>query len=596
MNRRRRKVWQALLCLTVGIGTIGTAFRAVAARPTLISALPQQQGNQLIVNGQTFAGAWRQWIDPSTGQPAIALSDSAWMRAIGGDLLDNSSPTQQPIQWFTSTPLTVPVQLSPTARLLNLTQAIRQWGWQVQAQGGTLALRTPTATVQAVRLGQQPWGRRLVLTLDRPTPWTMAKLTNSRTGRTDREFSLQLDATLSPAVLQGFAAKPGTGLKSLKLTPNQGQLTVQGTIEGTFHPAVWTTDNPPRLVVDLRQSPLKSRRIVWAPGLEWRESVIPYGESQFPVTWLAINPRQPGLKIQPIWGNPTGILGIDPLVTMSQRNQVLAAINAGFFSRDRQSPLGAIRRDGVWVSSPILGRGAIGWSPQGAFKVGRLMLQETLITRSGRALPLASSNSGYPQKGIARYTSAWGSAYSPLLQNEQVITVVNQQVQSIRPSQPNLAFPIPSNGFLLVLRAIAPDAELSPGMQVQYQARTTLPAFENLPNIVGGGPLLVQDGQIVENTLAEQFSPTFAQQAADRSGIGQTADGTVVLAVTHNRIGGAGPTLREWAYVMRSLGAVNALNLDGGSSTALYLGGQLLDRHPVTAARVHNAIGIFIQP
>jgi len=47
---------------------------------------------------------------------------------------------------------------------------------------------------------------------------------------------------------------------------------------------------------------------------------------------------------------------------------------------------------------------------------------------------------------------------------------------------------------------------------------------------------------------------------------------------------------------MQQLGAVNALNLDGGSSTTLYLGGQLLDRLPRTAARVHNGIGVFLQP
>jgi exopolysaccharide biosynthesis protein len=41
------------------------------------------------------------------------------------------------------------------------------------------------------------------------------------------------------------------------------------------------------------------------------------------------------------------------------------------------------------------------------------------------------------------------------------------------------------------------------------------------------------------------------------------------------------------------LGAIDALNLDGGSSTGLYLGGQLLDRSPYTAARVHNGLGIF---
>ncbi|MCY7285765.1 MAG: phosphodiester glycosidase family protein, partial [Cyanobacteria bacterium CAN_BIN43] len=74
------------------------------------------------------------------------------------------------------------------------------------------------------------------------------------------------------------------------------------------------------------------------------------------------------------------------------------------------------------------------------------------------------------------------------------------------------------------------------------------------------------------------------------------ATGTLMLVAVHNRLGGAGPTLREAAQIMLQLGAIDALNLDGGSSTTLYLGGQLLDRIPSTAARVNNGIGVFIRP
>lgn len=106
----------------------------------------------------------------------------------------------------------------------------------------------------------------------------------------------------------------------------------------------------------------------------------------------------------------------------------------------------------------------------------------------------------------------------------------------------------------------------------------------------------MSNGQVVLNAKAEEFRPPFDTQSAPRSGIGQTADGTILLAAVHNRVGGPGPTLKEWALIMQRLGSVNALNLDGGSSTSLYLGGQLLDRHPVTAARVQNGIGVFWQP
>jgi exopolysaccharide biosynthesis protein len=45
---------------------------------------------------------------------------------------------------------------------------------------------------------------------------------------------------------------------------------------------------------------------------------------------------------------------------------------------------------------------------------------------------------------------------------------------------------------------------------------------------------------------------------------------------------------------MAQLGSVDALNLDGGSSSSLYLGGRLINRHPRTAARVNNGLGLFL--
>jgi exopolysaccharide biosynthesis protein len=45
---------------------------------------------------------------------------------------------------------------------------------------------------------------------------------------------------------------------------------------------------------------------------------------------------------------------------------------------------------------------------------------------------------------------------------------------------------------------------------------------------------------------------------------------------------------------MLQLGSTDALNLDGGSSASLYLGGRLINRSPATAARVNNGIGLFL--
>jgi exopolysaccharide biosynthesis protein len=100
----------------------------------------------------------------------------------------------------------------------------------------------------------------------------------------------------------------------------------------------------------------------------------------------------------------------------------------------------------------------------------------------------------------------------------------------------------------------------------------------------------------VLDAKSEGFSDAFIREKAARSAIGVTSSGTLLIAAVHNRAGGAGPTLSEIAKVMQQMGCVDALNFDGGSSTSLYLGGQLLNRSPLTAARVHNGLGVFLQP
>jgi exopolysaccharide biosynthesis protein len=133
------------------------------------------------------------------------------------------------------------------------------------------------------------------------------------------------------------------------------------------------------------------------------------------------------------------------------------------------------------------------------------------------------------------------------------------------------------------------------GTKVNLTSTTTTPEFSRYPHIIGAGPLLVENRQIVLDGLGEKFNPAFMKGQAVRSSICTTSTGNLMIAAVHNRAGGGGPTLEEQAKLMQAMGCIHALNLDGGSSTSLYLGGQLLDRSPNTAARVHNGIGIFLE-
>jgi exopolysaccharide biosynthesis protein len=108
---------------------------------------------------------------------------------------------------------------------------------------------------------------------------------------------------------------------------------------------------------------------------------------------------------------------------------------------------------------------------------------------------------------------------------------------------------------------------------------------------MGGGPLLLQGGRIVLNGIAEGFSASFLRQGAPRTVIG--SDGTQLWLVTLEGAGaGAGPTLGQTASLLQQMGLVDALNLDGGSSTGLVMGGSHRVKGRGVAGSVHNGLGL----
>ena len=79
---------------------------------------------------------------------------------------------------------------------------------------------------------------------------------------------------------------------------------------------------------------------------------------------------------------------------------------------------------------------------------------------------------------------------------------------------------------------------------------------------------------------APWFQGSFVAARQPRTLAGVRADGRLLLVTIDGRRPGwsAGVTLAEAARVMRSLGAREALNLDGGGSTAMAVRGRVVSR------------------
>lgn len=565
------------------LATVAVPRSTIAQRPPVEpQVIP---GNQVLLNGRPVAGVWR------SQQGAIEVSDATLAQLLGVSLLDTRSVSQQPVQWFSEparTPLNLSARLDRQYRYLNITDLVQNFGWQAQLNGSTLRLNTPAAQVSGVRQGKQSWGDRIVVDLNAPAPWQMTEQNG--------EFAIGIEGTIDPAIVAAFKGVAGNRVTSIRLERSATRTVVRVGVPPGLRPRIYSLPNPNRIVADVRYDALQERSIQWAPGLRWRQQYVNIGSATFPVVMLELDLRQSGLRLRPIWANPNGLPGISPLMTIAQGNQVAGAINAGFFNRETQFPLGAIRQDRRWVSGPILNRGAIAWNDAGEFVVGRLSLQETVTTEFGQQFPVLYLNSGFVSNGVARYTSEWGATYTPTTNNETIVTVQNDQVVSQRPggATGQTAFPIPVDGYLLVIRGSGNAAAFAPGSQVERQMTTAPADFSRFPQIIGAGPLLIQNRRIVLDPQSERFSDGFIRQSAVRSAIATTPSGEVILVATQPNAEGRGATLGQMAQIMQQLGSIDALNLDGGSSTSLYLGGQLVNRSPRTAARVHNGIGILL--
>lgn len=578
------------------------SFRAIALGILLNSALAApgmaaRQGDRLQIDtgldteqSKPVSVPWQQ-----TGVQAVAVADTAAWQWLGLELLATTDdPQVQPVRWFGQI-VELPVVRAGAYRYVDLEPLLIRAESQLAIAGDRIArLHAPAARVRNLRLGRRAEGWRIVLELDRPIFWQQ-RLTR-------QQATIELPATLSPTAKAAIAALGATtaGARAsdrptLTATARATATQLQLGLPAGLGLQVTTLADPPRLVLDLRGDPLVERTIQWQPGLRWQQRYVALDGDRFATTWLEIEAAQ-ARQLRPFWAGERDrgfpqIPGLTPLRQMARPRRLSVAINGGFFNRNNQFPLGALRRDGRWQSSPILNRGTVAWDGRGDFWFGRGQFFEVFQT-ANRRWPGIFLNSGYIEPGLARYTPDWGATYTPASEGEAIVTVAGDRVVQQSSANTKMAVTIPRDGYVLAIRQ-APQlaAAFAPGAPLTREQGTVPAALQQFPHAIGAGPLLLQAGRIVLDPEAENFSSAFARQAAPRSAIARDRYGNLLLVAFGNRVGGKGPTLTEAAQLLQSLGAIDALNLDGGSSASLYLGGELVNRPPATGARVHNGLG-----
>ena len=543
-----------------------------------LQATPFQQGEQLVIGGQPLRSPWR-WIGSDREQP-----QQLWLPL---DLLEARLGFRRrdgQLEWFgLQQPLAAFEQRTIGDEVgLEVSSWLAQIGVSSRLAGTQLVLNLPPAGLTRLRRGKGSTANRVVLDLDGP-------LFVQRIGD-----DLLVNLRSTPAQQRE--------LQRLKLTPQQNSagllLKGQATRLQTLSLAA-----PWRLVLDgVRRSPtaaavdplnLAGPAVAgWIRrGLLLEQRTLTVGVKPLQVLRSGGDLPRIGLALKPLAmaGQQQGLRFLPQL---SQPAGAVVAVNGGFFNRILQLPLGALRQDGRWLSGPILNRGVIAWDGKEALRFGRLRLDQELQVNGGRRWGLGFLNSGYVQRGLSRYTRAWGPIYRPLSGEEQALLIREGRVeQRFDRASIRRGVLIPPDADLVVSRGGAP-LPASPGDRVTMtMAQRSSPELGDQPNVLGGGPLLMQGGRIVLNGRSEGFSPGFLSLAAPRTVVGQGNGGTWLIAL--RGAAGSEPTLLETALAMQQLGLRDALNLDGGSSTTVVVSGRTVMNGRGSAPRVHNGLGLL---
>ena len=111
----------------------------------------------------------------------------------------------------------------------------------------------------------------------------------------------------------------------------------------------------------------------------------------------------------------------------------------------------------------------------------------------------------------------------------------------------------------------------------------------DFPDAVSAGPVLIQNSSIRVTSEEELFFGTSIPKLHPRTAVGYTKNGELLLVVVDGRQQQSrGVYLNELAEIMKSLGAVEALNLDGGASSSMVVNGVLLNKP--AGGRVQRAV------
>ena len=301
------------------------------------------------------------------------------------------------------------------------------------------------------------------------------------------------------------------------------------------------------------------------PGLTFRRWDQTDARGAVRAHLLRANLGRGGLAVDYVGGDL--VPNLQKVKAMVRDDRGVAGVNGDFYDiSDTGAPVGVGVKDGVTLHGPAQ---PLGWNI--SFVIGadgqpaiRRSPTQTLVTARPK---LRVNNVNSPRvldQGIGLYTSRWGKAPgfraldgASARNVRQVVIRDGRVVSNTRTVWRDREI----DGRLLLGRGRGADT-LRRALPVGTRTRVVIGTTDSPGVAISGNAELLRDGDVVTSDDDEMHPRTAV-------GIDEDGKRLLLLVVDGRQSFSRGYTMVEMARMMRSLGAEDALNLDGGGSSTL---------------------------
>lgn len=324
-------------------------------------------------------------------------------------------------------------------------------------------------------------------------------------------------------------------------------------------------------------------------GVEYAHVEHKIGDTPVKINLLRLDLRKVRLDVHHALDKA---IGLETTSSIAKRKGAVAAINSGFFRLDKSEWAGdaseILMIDRQMLSEPVnirIGLYICNTKESTSVFFGHpdwnsfLWFDQKDLKKDG-AIFRFRINSERRSDDLVLYTPEFGQ--TTLTGNDGVEVIVRRErIVSISTNKGNSSIPV--DGFVIsasgsrmveLLNRSKSKHRVGPVYEVYY------PHVEDLDDITNGVPQLIKNGKIDITWEQEKTTKSFVETRHPRTAVAKLKDGKFLMITVDGRSeSSGGMSLYELADYILSLGATDAMNLDGGGSTTMYLDGKVVN-HP----------------